>query len=189
VFRARIGPVILLIGVSASPANAPVLALGWCSVLPPPTSRRIGFRCHKQFATGLLERSERPIKRSVSAARGLFRLLPQWRCPRPGPPFEHQMPQAFRTCSGVWPVRLRKTLAKWEASEKPARRPISAVVTRSKSDDRSMRTATSTRACISTAPKVSPQAASVRCSVRVEMLREVAISAACNDASGQRCLM
>jgi hypothetical protein len=40
-----------------------------------------------------------------------------------------------RICSGVWPVRLRTTFAKWEASENPARRPISAVVTRSNSGD------------------------------------------------------
>ena len=29
---------------------------------------------------------------------------------------------------GVWPVRLRRAFTKWEASENPARRPISAVV-------------------------------------------------------------
>jgi hypothetical protein len=42
---------------------------------------------------------------------------------------------ARRIPNGVWPVVLRKTLTKWEASENPARRPISAVVTRSKSGD------------------------------------------------------
>ena len=42
---------------------------------------------------------------------------------------------ARRICSGVWPVRLRTTFTKWDASENPARRPISAVVTRSNSGD------------------------------------------------------
>jgi hypothetical protein len=54
---------------------------------------------------------------------------------------------------------LRRTLVKWDASENPARRPISAVVTRSNSGDWSMRAATLTRACINIEPKVSPQAA------------------------------
>jgi hypothetical protein len=40
-----------------------------------------------------------------------------------------------RICSGVCPVRMRVTFVKWEASENPARRPISAVVMRSKSGD------------------------------------------------------
>jgi hypothetical protein len=42
---------------------------------------------------------------------------------------------ARRICSGVCPVSLRRTFVKWEASENPARRPISAVVKRSKSGD------------------------------------------------------
>ncbi len=45
----------------------------------------------------------------------------------------HRAPRRMR--NGVWPVRLRRTLTKWEASENPARRPISAVVRRSKSGD------------------------------------------------------
>jgi hypothetical protein len=43
---------------------------------------------------------------------------------------------ARRIRTGVWPARLRRTLTKWEASENPARRPISAVVRRSKSGGR-----------------------------------------------------
>jgi len=42
---------------------------------------------------------------------------------------------ARRIRNGVWPVRVRRALTKWEASENPARRPTSAVVTRSKSGD------------------------------------------------------
>ncbi len=48
-----------------------------------------------------------------------------------------------------------------------------------------MREATSTRAWISIAPNVSPQAASARCRVRLEMLSELAMSASCRDVSGQ----
>jgi hypothetical protein len=40
-----------------------------------------------------------------------------------------------RICNGVWPAHLRRTLLKWEASENPARRPTSAVVTRSNRGD------------------------------------------------------
>jgi hypothetical protein len=60
--------------------------------------------------------------------------------------FQYSPRRARRICSGVWPTRLRKTFTKWEPSENPARRPISAVVTRSNSGDWSMRTARSTRA-------------------------------------------
>jgi hypothetical protein len=42
---------------------------------------------------------------------------------------------ARRIRNGVWPLRLRKTLTKWDASENPARRRISVVVTRSKNVD------------------------------------------------------
>jgi hypothetical protein len=45
----------------------------------------------------------------------------------------YRAPRRMR--NGVWPIRLRRTLTKWEASENPARRPISAVVRRSKSGD------------------------------------------------------
>jgi hypothetical protein len=37
---------------------------------------------------------------------------------------------ARRICRGVCPVCLRRTFVKWDASENPARRPISAVVMR-----------------------------------------------------------
>src|SRR6187455_246397 len=48
-----------------------------------------------------------------------------------------------------------------------------------------MRTARSTRAWISTDPKVSPHDAKALCSVRAEMLSELATSAACRYVSGQ----
>ena len=99
--------------------------------------------------------------------------------------WENQPRLVRRKSNGVWPVCRRKTFTKWDASEKPARRPTSAVVTRSKSGDSSMRTAKSTRAWISMDPKVSPHAANARCRVRVEMLSEVATSAACREVSGQ----
>ena len=96
---------------------------------------------------------------------------------------------ARRICSGVRPVRRRRTFTKWDASENPARRPISAVVTRSNSGDCSMRAARSTRAWISIAPNVSPHAASARCRLRLDMWSELATSAACRDVSAQRCRM
>jgi catechol 2,3-dioxygenase-like lactoylglutathione lyase family enzyme len=49
--------------------------------------------------------------------------------------WENQPRLVRRKSNGVWPVCRRRTFTKWDASEKPARRPTSAVVTRSKSGD------------------------------------------------------
>ena len=91
-----------------------------------------------------------------------------------------------RRWRGVRPVRARMTRAKCDALRKPARLPISAVVTRLNNEEVSMRNATCAFASINFSPKVSPAAAYTRCRVRTEISKDEATSAAVSCTSVHR---